>query len=48
MMQKFRETVRECNLVDLGCRGRLVTWSNKRYGHCLIEERLDRFLGNKE
>lgn len=48
MMQGFRETMRECNLMDLGCKGCPVTWSNKRYGHDLIEERLARFLGNKE
>lgn len=48
LMNNFREAVKECNLMDLGSSGRLMTWSNKRYGHGLIEERLDRFLCNKE
>lgn len=48
LMKNFREAVKECNLMDLGSSGCLITWSNKRYGHGLIEERLDRFLCNKE
>ena len=48
MMKTFREAVKECNLMDLGSSGRPMRWSNKRYGHGLIKERLDRFLCNKE
>lgn len=48
LMKNFREVVKECNLMDLGSSGRLMRWSNKRYGHGLIKERLDRFLCNKE
>lgn len=44
MMKNFQDAIRDCNLMDLGSKDQ----SNKRYGHCLIEERLDHFLGNKE
>ncbi|KAH9770133.1 hypothetical protein KPL71_012275 [Citrus sinensis] len=47
MVAEFREAVTDCSLVDLGCKGYPFTWSNKRYGPHLIEERLDRFLGSK-
>lgn len=48
MMQSFKEANREYKLMDLGYKGRLMTWSNKRYGYYLIEEMLYCFLGNKE
>ena len=48
MVTAFRETVNDCNLIDLGCRGYPFTWSNRRFGPQLIEERLDRFFGSKD
>ncbi|KAL9422716.1 hypothetical protein AB3S75_034905 [Citrus x aurantiifolia] len=48
MVAAFRETVKDCNLIDLGCKGYPFTWSNRRFGPQLIEERLDRFLGSKD
>ncbi|KAH9723192.1 reverse transcriptase domain-containing protein [Citrus sinensis] len=45
---EFREAVQSCNLQDMGCKGYPYTWSNKRYGDHLIEERLDRFLCSKD
>ena len=48
MMQMFRDTIRNCSLVDLSCKGRPLTWSNKRYMPHLIDERLYRFLCNQE
>lgn len=43
----FREVVQTCNLVDIGYKGSLFTWSNKRYVPHFIEEMLDRFLCSK-
>ncbi|KAH9799959.1 reverse transcriptase domain-containing protein [Citrus sinensis] len=48
MISEFRDAIRECSLADLGCTGRFFTWSNRRYGPNFIEERIDRFLCNKE
>lgn len=44
MVSEFRDAVHDCGLTDIGCKGYPFTWSNKRYGPSLIEERLDRFL----
>lgn len=43
-VNKFREAIKECGLSDLGCKGHPFTWSNRRFGPLLVEERLDRFL----
>ena len=48
MMQVVRDTIRNCSLVDLGCKVHPLTWSSRRYGLYLIEERLDHFLCNQE
>ena len=53
MMQMFRGAVRNCSLVDLGCKGhpligQIKDTSNKRYEPHLIVERLDCFLCNQE
>ena len=48
MMFEFRDVIQECGLTDLGCKGRIFTWSNRRYRPNFIEERLDRFLCNSE
>lgn len=45
-MRKFRECVDHCNLIDLGFSGQKYTWSNKRQGLGLIQERLDRVFAN--
>lgn len=47
MVAEFRETLRECDLVDLGFIEYPFTWSNRRFGAQLIKERRDRFLCNK-
>lgn len=38
----FREAAYKCNLVDVGCKGRPFTWSNRQFGPHNIEKRLDR------
>lgn len=48
MISEFRDSIQECSLADLGCTGRLFTWSNQIYRPNFIEERLDRFLCNNE
>ncbi|KAH9722974.1 hypothetical protein KPL70_006924 [Citrus sinensis] len=48
MMLEFRESIRACNLMDMGFKGHKYTWSNRRYGVNFIEERLDRVFCSKD
>jgi hypothetical protein len=41
-MERFRNTMVDCNLGDLGYRGSKYTWSNKQDSGSFIKERLDR------
>lgn len=43
-VNEFREAVKFCSLIDLRCKGSPFTWSNRRFGPHLVEERLDRFF----
>ncbi|KAL5548854.1 hypothetical protein UlMin_004085 [Ulmus minor] len=45
LMSHFREAINYCGLADLGFRGPKFTW-NRDNGACLVQERLDRMLGN--
>ncbi|KAJ1390442.1 Endonuclease/exonuclease/phosphatase superfamily [Sesbania bispinosa] len=47
-MLAFKNTLVECELVDLGFVGYRYTWPNGRAEPNSIEERLDRALGNDE
>lgn len=47
LVPEFRKVVHECNLMDMGYKGYLFTWSNRRYGIQFIEERMDKVLCNK-
>lgn len=40
-----REFVNRLGLHDMSYFGNIYTWTNKRYGSELVQERLDRFLG---
>ncbi|KAH9778879.1 reverse transcriptase domain-containing protein [Citrus sinensis] len=44
MVNEFRKAIRDCDLKDLGSIGYPFTWSNRRFGHHIIEEKLNRFL----
>ncbi|KAL5567823.1 hypothetical protein UlMin_024398 [Ulmus minor] len=46
LMQNFRECLDHCGLADLGYRGPLFTWYRGNSNSNLIQERLDRMLGN--
>lgn len=46
MVNDFREALRDCDLIDLGNTRYPFTWSNRRFGSNIIEEKLDRFLCN--
>ena len=46
-INEFREAINVCGLKELGCKGYPFTWSNRRFGPHLVEERLDRFLCRK-
>lgn len=48
MVADFRKPIDDCNLVDAGCTCYPFTWSNRRFGPHLIEERLDRFFYSKD
>lgn len=48
LMMDFKQVINDNNLEDLRWSGPQFTWSNKRYGLDLIEERLDRFLCNSK
>ena len=43
-VNEFREAVNFFGLRDMGFKGHPFTWSNRRFGPQLVEERLDRFL----
>lgn len=45
-MNEFIKAIRDCDLKDLGSIGYPFTWSNRRFGPHIIEEKLDRFLCN--
>ncbi|TXG53035.1 hypothetical protein EZV62_022204 [Acer yangbiense] len=45
-MYNFRQTIDDCNLIDLGFTRPKYTWNNKRDGSNNIQERLDKFLAN--
>ncbi|XP_026458433.1 uncharacterized protein LOC113358938 [Papaver somniferum] len=44
----FNENILNLDLTDLGFTGCPFTWSNKRKGHALTEQRLDRGLANDD
>ncbi|CAM8905799.1 unnamed protein product [Rhodiola kirilowii] len=46
-MKRFRSVIEECGLTDLGFRGPIFTFSNKRKGIFETKARLDRALANK-
>ncbi|KAL5570762.1 hypothetical protein UlMin_020359 [Ulmus minor] len=47
LMQNFRECLDHCGLADLGYRGPHFTWYRGNNDSNLIQERLDRMLGNQ-
>lgn len=47
-VNEFRRALRDCDLKDLGSSGYPFTWSNRRFGPHIIEEKLDRFLCNRK
>lgn len=44
VVNEFKEAVKFCGLIDLRCKGRPFTWSNKRFGPQLVKEKLDMFF----
>lgn len=46
MVNNFREALRDCDIIDLRNTRYPFTWSNRRFGSNIIEEKLDRFLCN--
>lgn len=46
--RKFRESINNCNLVDMGSSGPRFTWTNGRQGAANVLKRLDRGLCNEE
>lgn len=47
LMFNFQSVLDECNLRDMGYRGEIFTWCNRRPVADRIFERLDRFVGNE-
>ncbi|XP_050207714.1 uncharacterized protein LOC126657122 [Mercurialis annua] len=45
-MDMFREALDSCGVADLGHKGGIYTWSNRRRDDNLIQIRLDRFVAN--
>jgi len=43
---EFKETIAQCNFLDLGFSGSNFTWTNSQFGGGYIAERLDRALAN--
>lgn len=48
MKDGFRDTLSDCNLMDLGFQGPIFTWSNNRTAPHTVRCLLDRFYGNRE
>ena len=48
LINEFSDALRDCNLKDVGFKGYPFTWSDGRYGQGIVEERLDRFVCNKD
>ena len=46
VMQEFRSTLLQCDLVDIGYQGYPYTWRNGRFGNAFVELRLDQALVN--
>lgn len=46
MYAGFREAILNCNLLDVELTGHIFTWSKSRGANNLLEERLDRAMGN--
>ena len=42
----LKECLNNCNMIDIGFSSPRFTWTNKREGQALIQERLDRFFIN--
>ena len=45
--QQFAANINRCNLIDLGCNGPRLTWTNNRGGTANTLVRLDRALANE-
>jgi hypothetical protein len=45
-MEGFREAIQQCNLGDLGFKGLIFTWYNKRERGVFVKERMDRGLAS--
>lgn len=45
-MTKFRSTLEDCSLYDVGYSGRWFTWERRRFSSSNLRERLDRGVAN--
>lgn len=45
-LSDLERKVSECKLSDLGSKRHPFTWSNRQFGPCHIEEKLDKFFCN--